>query len=435
MQRQRARGRGRSVAGDDGTLRPDPNGGLYSIGVNDRAAQGHAVGDVTLDELEQHLDGVCHAMRRGEYARPVCRLLVDDREPGAGRGAMPGIGLAGEPGGEDDPGALLPAQEAVVPGRVVRRKTVAGDRDQAAAIGETGERRADVLERGGAVSARHRRRGRERRVHEHNARPQLGRQVVMDLLGVVPGDGHVREKPRQKPGAGRGDLVERQRGAGHPREHGEQADPGRGFQDKVAGADLGGPRGDGTKRDRRGELLELLGLLRAPGLARQARGQPRQHREQVGGCGCPGGHGRAELLEEQDLGNLDRIIGVLPHPGAFGVGGAEGLLHGATQEPGVEDPALLEQAGEDGPCMKKPRHLVRGLGGKEGKRRPLAGRASGGRHRGSPRAGNGRPTGARSLSVPPGFARSRPSLSLSRSSRAPPARLAARPPGRSARRP
>jgi hypothetical protein len=371
--------------------------------VRDRAGQQHAVGDVALDQLEECLDRVRHAMRCREHVRPACRLLVDDGEPGVGRGAMSGIGLAGEPGGEDDPGAFLPAQEAVAPRGVVGREAVAGDGDQAAAIRETGERRADVFERGGAVAARDRRRGRERRVHQYHARPELGRQVVVDLLGVVPGDGHVTKKPRQKPGAGRGDLVERQRGARRLSEHGEQAGPGRGVQDQVAGTDPRGPGGDGSERDRRGELLELLGLLRTPGLARQARRQARQHREQVGGCGSPGGHGRAELLEEQDLGDLDRLIGVLPHPGAFGVRSAERVLHGPAQDLGVEDATLLDDAGDDDPGMKKPRDLVRGLGGKEGKGGPLAGRGSGGRHGGSPRAGNGRPNGARSLSVPPGL--------------------------------
>src|SRR3546814_7538381 len=74
---------------------------------------------------------------------------------------MPGIGLAGEPGREDDAAPLLPAQEAVAPGGVVGRETVAGDGDQPAAIGETGERSAEVLGRGGAVAPRDPRRSEE----------------------------------------------------------------------------------------------------------------------------------------------------------------------------------------------------------------------------------------------------------------------------------
>src|SRR3546814_11605468 len=82
----------------------------------------------------------------------------------AGRGAMPGIGFAGKPGREDDAAPLLPAQEAVAPGGVVGRETVAGDGDQTAAIGETGERRAEVFDRGGAVAPHYPRRGRERQI-------------------------------------------------------------------------------------------------------------------------------------------------------------------------------------------------------------------------------------------------------------------------------
>src|SRR3546814_780373 len=226
-----------------------------------------------------------------------------------------GVGLAGEPGREDDAGPLLPAQEVVAPGGVVGREAVAGDRNQPAAVRETGERRADVLDRGGAVAAGHRGRGRKRRVHQHDGRAQVGRQVVVDLLGVVPGDRRLAVETGQESGAGLGGLVERQRGPGHLCEDGEQAGAGRRLQDEVAKTHSSSPGGDGAERDGRGELLEVLGLLGAPGLARQARGEPPQHGEQVGGCGGLGGHGRAELLEEQDLSDLDSLIGVLPGVG------------------------------------------------------------------------------------------------------------------------
>src|SRR3546814_12838739 len=99
---------------------------------------------------------------------------------------MPGIGFAGKPGREDDAAPLLPAQEAVAPGGVVGRETVAGDGDQTAAIGETGERRAEVFDRGGAVAPHYPRRGRERRGHEPDGRAPFDRQVVVALLGGVP---------------------------------------------------------------------------------------------------------------------------------------------------------------------------------------------------------------------------------------------------------
>ncbi len=69
---------------------------------------------------------------------------------------MLGIGLAGEPGREDHTCPLVPAQEAVAPGGIVGREAVTGDCDQPATVGETGERRADVLDRGGAVAPSHR---------------------------------------------------------------------------------------------------------------------------------------------------------------------------------------------------------------------------------------------------------------------------------------
>ena len=42
-------------------------------------------------------------------------------------------------------------------------------------------------------------------------------------------------------------------------------------------------------------------------------------------------HGRAELAQEQDGRRLAGVVGRLPVPGAGGVGGAEGVLHGGAQ--------------------------------------------------------------------------------------------------------
>ena len=62
-----------------------------------------------------------------------------------------------------------------------------------------------MLGRRGAVGSGDCGKGRERRVPEHDGRVQLGRQVVVDLLRVVPGDRRVAKEPREQAGAGLGD--------------------------------------------------------------------------------------------------------------------------------------------------------------------------------------------------------------------------------------
>src|SRR3546814_5081709 len=78
------------------------------------------------------------------------------------------------------------------------------------------------------------------------------RQVVVDLLGVVPGDRRLAVETGQESGAGLGGLVERQRGPGHLCEDGEQAGAGRRFHDERASThssrpDRSEPRSTGTE--------------------------------------------------------------------------------------------------------------------------------------------------------------------------------------------
>ena len=55
----------------------------------------------------------------------------------------------------------------------------------------------------------------------------------MDVLGVVPGDGAIAVEAGEQPGAGVGDLVQRETGAGEFGEDRQQARPGRGFENEI----------------------------------------------------------------------------------------------------------------------------------------------------------------------------------------------------------
>ena len=101
--------------------------------------------------------------------------------------------------------------------------------------------------------------------------------------------------------------------------------------------------GDKAESDRCRELLKVFGFFRAAGLRRQASGKPCQHLEHRHGIAGAGTHGIAVFAQEQDLRCLERFVGVLPQPGAFGVTGAERGLHGGTQAAAVNRAALAQQ--------------------------------------------------------------------------------------------
>ena len=101
----------------------------------------------------------------------------------------------------------------------------------------------------------------------------------------------------------------------------------------------------------------------------QPSGKPRQHLEHRGGIAGAGAHGIAEFAQEQHLRGLERLVGVFPHPRPFGVGAAEGGLHGGTQGAAVERAALPEQLREQSCGMKQARDFVgRGLRQKQRER-------------------------------------------------------------------
>ena len=314
------------------------------------------------DPVEQFGGIGGHAGRRRKGARILGRNAVDDREPGLHGRTVAGIGLAGDRRGEDDAAFLLQAHEAVAPGRLIGTDIVAGDRDEASAFGETRKRRCDMAHRGFGEAALDMRRGREGRVHQHHARPHRRIEPVVDLLGVVAGDVDVAEQAGEQAGAGVGDLVQ-----GEPRfrqlgEDRQQAGAGGGFEHQVGRGQHGRFGGDKAERDRRRELLEMLGFLGAAGLRRQPPGKAREHLEHRRGRAGAGAHRRAEFAQEQHLRRFERLVGVFPHPGAFGVGAAERGFHGRAQGAAVERAALPEQLREQGRGMDQARHLVgRGL--------------------------------------------------------------------------
>ena len=57
-----------------------------------------------------------------------------------------------------------------------------------------------------------------------------GIEMIVDMGGVVPGNGNARKQQAEQIGARRGKLVERERGPGDLGMDGEQAGAGRGFE-------------------------------------------------------------------------------------------------------------------------------------------------------------------------------------------------------------
>ena len=192
--------------------------------------------------------------------------------------------------------------------------------------------------------------GREGRVHQHHGGPQL-RQAVPDRLRVVAGDRAAGEEAGEEARAGGGDLVEVQR-AGGPvakrelRHHRQHAGACRRFEHHVAGADHCGLQCGVGQRQRRRELLILELLLGAPRLRGLQRRQGPQHLQHGGGAARTGAglaaHGAAVAVEEQHQRRFGRLVGVLPEPGAVGVGSAEGGRHRIAQRAGIERAAGFE---------------------------------------------------------------------------------------------
>ena len=150
------------------------------------------------------------ARKRGRVSG---RALVDNGETGVDHRAMAGIGGAGDRGREDDGRPLLKRDEGVVQAGSsgARPAPVMATRRPSSARRASAERiwrSAGVSH--AAVDMRHRR---KRRVHQDDARADAGVEMIVDLRRVEARDGQAGEKPGEKPGAGIGELVERERSA------------------------------------------------------------------------------------------------------------------------------------------------------------------------------------------------------------------------------
>ena len=200
----------------------------------------------------------------------------------------------------------------------------------------------------------------------------------MDLLGVVAGDRNLAEQAAEEAGAGLGDLVQGNWHLGKLGEDRQQPGAGRRFEHEVGGGQRCRLGGDKAERDRRRELLQLLGFLGAARLRREPPGEAGQHLDHCGRGAGARTHGGAEFAQEHDLRRFERFIGVLPHPGAIGIAGVERSLHRRAHRPAVDRAALPQELRQQRSGMNEARNLVgrglrqeqgeRGRGGRRGRR-------------------------------------------------------------------
>ena len=188
----------------------------------------------------------CRVRRHADRSRKrlwiIGRHAVDDGQAGIRGGAVAGIDPAVNAGGEHHAAALLQPDEPIPPGRIVGGQSFARDGDQAAALGETRQRRADMAQRRIRHPAFHMGRRRERRVHQHHGRTHRRIEMVVDVGGVIARDGNVLEQLAEQAGAGGGEFVKDQMTAGQFGKDRKKTGPGRGLQHQIRGRDRGGRR-------------------------------------------------------------------------------------------------------------------------------------------------------------------------------------------------
>jgi hypothetical protein len=94
-------------------------------------------------------------------------------------------------------------------------------------------------------------RDRERRVHQHHARPQRAIEMVMDVGGVMPGDGETGKELAQQSGASLRQLVQDEPAIRQLGEDGEQARPCRRLEHEVGRSHRSCRGGNEGELDRR----------------------------------------------------------------------------------------------------------------------------------------------------------------------------------------
>ena len=220
------------AAGDGGWCGPD------GLGL-DGEARRHP-GDDGIEQLSRRRGAVLAVDREAGLG-----AALDDGEARVEAGAAPGIGAPVNGHGEDGAGGAAHGCEGVAPCGIAGDAVGRDDGGEPAAGRQHREGRADMAQIGVVADAVDPRRRRERRVHEHDRRPDGG-QEVGEGLGVVAGDGGGGKQAREQPGANGRYLVEMQvfggpASHGALRHHGQNAGASRGLQHGVAGADGGGP--------------------------------------------------------------------------------------------------------------------------------------------------------------------------------------------------
>lgn len=278
--------------------------------------------------------------------RVVGGPLVDDQQAGVDAGAVPGVDRAVDGGGEHHPPAFLQADEGVAPSGRVRCESRAGDRHHPPAIGQPGERRRDVAERGVGLPSGDMDGCREGRVHQHDRGSDVGGQMIVDLGGVEAGDGDLRKQAGEQPGAGLGQFVQGKGSPGDLGEDGQQAGSGGRFQHPVGGGERRRRGHRQPQGDRRRKLLVALAVLGAAGVGGQQPGDPgqqRQCRRRRTGCAQ---QRRAVFAQKQNRRRFASLVGGLPVPSACGVGTIEGAGQGVAQQGGVDPSALFEMGQE-----------------------------------------------------------------------------------------
>ena len=272
----------------------------------------------------------------------VCRggHTVEHGQAGIEGRAVAGIGAPVDGDGKHRTGRRIEAAECARPGGIVRKAIRGGNGHQPPARRQHRTRRTQMAQVGVMTAASDVGAHREWRVHQHH-RGRNARQVIGDGFGVVAGHGRTRKQTPEQPRAGGGQFVQVQR-TGDPcaertvRHDPQQPRAGGRFEHPVAGPDRGGLDGGVGERKGRGKLLKPDLFLRPAGLGRFERREAFEHREHGGGTAGAGprfaAHGAPITFKKEHERRLGGVVRILPHPGAFGVGGAERFGQGLAQK-------------------------------------------------------------------------------------------------------
>ena len=222
---------------------------------------------------------------------------------------------------------------------------MAGDSNEASALCETRQRRADVADRGLGETAFDLGRGREGRVHQHHGRPERRIEPIVDLLGVVPGDSDLREQVTENPARVSAISFRASRAFASSAKIASSPVPADGSSTRSAGVSIAAsapakPSAIGVENCWKCSLSSERRVCGA------SLGETGQHFEHCRWRTRARAHRAAEFPQEQDLGGFERLVGVLPYPRPFGIGAAKRGLHRRAHRAAVEGTPLFQQLGE-----------------------------------------------------------------------------------------